>query len=102
MPTYDYQCLDCGHTFEAFQMMSDKPLRKCPECRGKIKRLLGTGAGLIFKGSGFYETDYKRTATSSSAAAASNGTSNDKTKAADSKKDSSSSTSSKTKTGGDS
>jgi putative FmdB family regulatory protein len=66
MPTYDYQCLECGHTFDAFQMMKDKPLRKCPECNGKVKRLLGTGAGLIFKGSGFYETDYKRTSTASS------------------------------------
>jgi len=67
MPTYDYQCLECGHSFEEFQMMSDKPLRKCPECKGKVKRLLGTGAGVIFKGSGFYETDYKRTSTASTA-----------------------------------
>ena len=66
MPTYEYKCLECGHTFEEFQMMNDKPLRKCPECNGKVKRLLGTGAGVIFKGSGFYETDYKRTSTASS------------------------------------
>ena len=100
MPTYDYQCLACGHTFEAFQMMTDKPLRKCPVCQGKVKRLLGTGAGLIFKGSGFYETDYKRTSTASSAAASSDGPSNGKTNAVDAKKDSSSS--SQAKTDGDS
>ena len=60
MPTYDYRCLECGHPFEAFQSMTDKPLKKCPLCAGKVKRLIGTGAGVIFKGSGFYETDYKR------------------------------------------
>lgn len=60
MPTYDYQCQACGHEFEEFQMMSAKPLRKCPECKKlKLKRLIGTGAGVIFKGSGFYETDYR-------------------------------------------
>lgn len=96
MPTYDYQCLECGHTFEAFQMMSEKPLRKCPECRGKVKRLLGTGAGLIFKGSGFYETDYKRSSTASSAPASSNGASDVKPTSADTKKDSSASSPAKT------
>ena len=60
MPTYDYECKDCHHAFEVFQSMSAKPLRKCPECGGKVKRLIGTGAGIIFKGSSFYETDYKR------------------------------------------
>jgi putative FmdB family regulatory protein len=61
MPTYDYVCKECGHEFEYFQKMSDGVLRKCPECgRLKLKRLMGTGAGIIFKGSGFYETDYKR------------------------------------------
>lgn len=60
MPTYDYACQACGHAFEAFQSMSAKPLKKCPECgRLKLKRLIGTGAGIIFKGSGFYETDYR-------------------------------------------
>ena len=59
MPTYDYECQKCGHAFEAFQQMSAEPLKKCPECKGKVKRLLGTGAGLLFKGSGFYETDYR-------------------------------------------
>ncbi|HEU0208069.1 MAG TPA: zinc ribbon domain-containing protein [Candidatus Udaeobacter sp.] len=67
MPTYEYSCEKCGHTFEAFQSMRDEPFRECPKelCRlpkwghGKVKRLLGTGAGLIFKGSGFYSTDYR-------------------------------------------
>ena len=61
MPTYDYVCDECVHRFERFQRMSDGNLRKCPECgRLKLKRLMGSGAGVIFKGSGFYETDYKR------------------------------------------
>lgn len=61
MPTYEYECEACGHDFEEFQYMSDKPLRKCPECgKMKLHRLIGAGAGIIFKGSGFYETDYKR------------------------------------------
>ena len=60
MPTYEYECQRCGHTFERFQSITEEKLKRCPECRGKLKRLLGTGAGIIFKGSGFYETDYKR------------------------------------------
>lgn len=60
MPTYEYECRDCGYTFEKFQQMSDKRLKKCPECGGELKRLIGTGAGIIFRGSGFYETDYRR------------------------------------------
>ena len=60
MPTYDYVCEACGHELEAFQRISDKSLRKCPECgKLKLKRLIGAGAGLIFKGSGFYTTDYR-------------------------------------------
>jgi len=58
MPTYDYQCDDCGHRFEHFQKMSDAPLRSCPECGGEVHRLIGTGAAIIFKGSGFHATDY--------------------------------------------
>lgn len=60
MPTYEYACPKCGHNFEQFQSMRDEPLKKCPKC-GKtgVKRLIGGGAGLIFKGSGFYITDYK-------------------------------------------
>ena len=67
MPTYEYSCEKCGKGFEAFQSMRDDPFRECPKelCRqkkwghGKVKRLVGTGAGLIFKGSGFYITDYR-------------------------------------------
>lgn len=67
MPTYDYSCEKCGGTFEVVQSMRDAPLKECPKelCRqkkwghGKVKRLIGTGAGLIFKGSGFYITDYR-------------------------------------------
>jgi len=59
MPTYDYQCDDCGHRFEHFQQMSDAPLKTCPECGGKLTRLIGTGAAVIFKGSGFHSTDYR-------------------------------------------
>jgi putative FmdB family regulatory protein len=60
MPTYEYACKACGHQFEEFQSMSAKPLRKCPECgKQQLERLIGAGAGLIFKGGGFYETDYR-------------------------------------------
>ena len=60
MPTYEYQCDACDHEFELFQQMSDSVKRKCPECKKlKLKRLVGTGGAVIFKGSGFYETDYR-------------------------------------------
>ena len=61
MPTYEYECEKCGHRFETFQSMKDDPIKKCPEkgCKGKVRRLLGTGAGFNFKGSGFYITDYR-------------------------------------------
>lgn len=60
MPTYDYQCKSCGHLFELFQQMSDSVKKKCPECKQlQLKRLIGSGAGVVFKGSGFYETDYR-------------------------------------------
>jgi putative FmdB family regulatory protein len=61
MPTYEYACPKCGHEFEQFQSMRDEPLKKCPKCKkAGVKRLVGGGAGLIFKGSGFYITDYKK------------------------------------------
>lgn len=62
MPTYEYECKKCGHTFELFQSIKDEPRKTCikPKCRGRAKRLLGTGAGLLFKGSGFYITDYRK------------------------------------------
>ena len=60
MPTYDYVCDNCEHAFEEFQSITAKTLRKCPECKkSKLRRLIGAGAGVIFKGSGFYETDYR-------------------------------------------
>ncbi|MCM2276172.1 MAG: zinc ribbon domain-containing protein [Candidatus Didemnitutus sp.] len=61
MPTYEYVCTKCGHEMEAFQSMKDEPLKKCPACKKSgLKRKVGGGAGLIFKGSGFYITDYKK------------------------------------------
>lgn len=59
MPTYEYECEKCGHRFELFQQMSEARRKRCPKCRGKLRRLIGTGAGMIFKGSGFYTTDYR-------------------------------------------
>lgn len=60
MPTYDYRCESCGHQFEYIQSMTAAPLRNCPKCGGPVFRLIGAGAGLIFKGPGFYITDYKQ------------------------------------------
>jgi len=59
MPTYQYRCPECGHEFEEFQSMTEKAIEVCPKCGGKTKRLISGGAGIIFKGSGFYETDYR-------------------------------------------
>ena len=59
MPTYEYKCKICGHEFEAFQLMSDDPVDTCPVCKGSVEKLISGGAGLIFKGSGFYITDYR-------------------------------------------
>lgn len=60
MPTYDYQCDACGHTYELFQGINDPIVKKCPECgKNKLRRLFGTGAAIVFKGSGFYQTDYR-------------------------------------------
>lgn len=59
MPTYEYKCLDCGIQFDRFQSITEDPIQECPECSGQTKRLIGAGAGLIFKGSGFYITDYR-------------------------------------------
>lgn len=61
MPTYEYECIKCGERFEKFQSMKDEPLTVCPDkkCKGTLKRLIGKGAGFIFKGPGFYATDYR-------------------------------------------
>ena len=60
MPTYDYQCDACDHEFELFQRITEDPIKKCPECgKRKVRRLFGTGAAVMFKGSGFYQTDYR-------------------------------------------
>jgi putative FmdB family regulatory protein len=60
MPTYDYECDACGHEFELFQGINDPVQRKCPKCgKLKLRRLFGTGAAVVFKGSGFYQTDYR-------------------------------------------
>ena len=60
MPTYEYECETTGRRFELFQKMTDEPVKSCPECGGSARRLIGAGAGVIFKGSGFYATDYGR------------------------------------------
>jgi putative FmdB family regulatory protein len=61
MPTYQYECKNCGHTLEEFQSITEPPLLRCPNCHtDSLARILGSGAGLIFKGSGFYLTDYKK------------------------------------------
>lgn len=66
MPTYEYVCKKCHHRFEAFQSIASQPLTVCPACEGSLERLISGGSGLIFKGSGFYITDYKNTSSSSS------------------------------------
>ena len=68
MPTYEYKCDACGYAFERFQSITAAPVKKCPECgKNKVKRLIGVGAGLLFKGSGFYITDYRSEAYKSAA-----------------------------------
>jgi putative FmdB family regulatory protein len=72
MPTYEYECEACGHAFEMLQSMTDKKITKCPECKkNKLYRLIGRGSGVIFKGTGFYETDYKQKTASIPSSAAS-------------------------------
>ncbi len=84
MPTYEYKCNQCEHKFEEFQSITADPIKKCPECgKNKVKRLLGIGSAVIFKGSGFYETDYRSESYKKSAKA-------DAEKTAPAKKDSTS------------
>ena len=60
MPTYEYECTHCGHSFELFQKITDKPINKCPKCNKEVNRLIGSGSRIIFKGAGFYATDYRK------------------------------------------
>jgi putative FmdB family regulatory protein len=94
MPTYEYKCDACGNDFEELQGFSEEPLTKCPKCKKKkLRRLFGTGASIIFKGSGFYETDYRsesyksgaKAETDAAKPAEANGESKDGTKSAESK-----------------
>lgn len=73
MPTYEYECQECGHRFEAFQSMSDEPLTECEKCNGPVKRLIFGGTGVIFKGSGFYVNDSSKAGKQSTQAAKSEG-----------------------------
>ncbi len=59
MPTYQYECERCSHTFEQFQPITAQPLKNCPKCNGPLRRLIGQGGAIIFKGTGFYATDYR-------------------------------------------
>ncbi len=78
MPTYDYKCNSCSHTLEIFQSMTEKAKRKCPKCgKNTLERLIGTGAAVLFKGSGFYQTDYRPESYKKAAAAEQGSTSND-------------------------
>lgn len=103
MPTYEYVCDACGHEMEEFQSITAKPLKKCPECgKSKLRRLMGTGAGIIFKGSGFYETDYrsdsyKKAAKADSESGKSESKSSSESKKTETKSDSSTAKTSSTK-----
>ncbi len=65
MPTYEYECGNCGHRFDKFQSMSEDPLKICPKCGQPVRRLIGTGAGIVFKGAGFHANDYRRSSAAS-------------------------------------
>lgn len=101
MPTYDYRCEACRHELDAFQSITAEPLKTCPECgKDELRRLIGAGAGIIFKGSGFYETDYKRARTNGDKKS-DNGKS-DSSSSSESKSDAKSESTSKRKDGGSS
>jgi putative FmdB family regulatory protein len=90
MPTYEYECDACQHNFDEFQSFSDKPLKKCPKCgKSKLRRVFGAGAAIIFKGSGFYQTDYRSEAYKSAAKAEQESAKPADTKATESKGDTS-------------
>ncbi len=86
MPTYDYVCRECDYKFEEFQSMTDELLSNCPKCDGSVRRLIGGGTGLIFKGSGFYITDYKNSRGSADSQAKSSSTPKAKTETKSEKK----------------
>jgi putative FmdB family regulatory protein len=93
MPTYDYECDACDHKFELYQSITAEPEKKCPQCKKKkLRRLIGTGGAVVFKGSGFYQTDYRSESYKKSASAESK-SSESSSSASESKGDSSSSTS---------
>ena len=77
MPTYDYRCTKCNFEFERFQRITEDPVKKCPECNGPVKRLIGGGTGIIFKGSGFYVTDNKKSSITSTSVSNNNKKDND-------------------------
>src|SRR5262245_37250847 len=82
MPTYDYKCTACGHTFDELQSFSEPPLTKCPACKkNKLERLFGGGGAIIFKGAGFYETDYRRAGTNGNGKSEGDGGTKSETKA---------------------
>jgi putative FmdB family regulatory protein len=89
MPTYEYECKKCGLEFERFQRISEPPVKRCPTCKGAVRRKIGTGAGLLFKGSGFYITDYRsegyQKAAKADSGASSSGSSSPSTTAAPAK-----------------
>lgn len=99
MPTYEYECQKCGKIIEVLQSMTDPPLKRCKDskCRGKLNRLVGAGAGLIFKGSGFYITDYKNKASGHDEARKSDGEKKSSEKSSESKSESKSDSKSKSK-----
>src|SRR5690606_27451043 len=95
MPTYDYECDACGHTFDVFQSINDPKKKKCPQCgKTKLRRLFGAGSAVVFKGSGFYQTDYRSDSYKKAAAADKPASSGESSKSGDSKSSSSSSESS--------
>ena len=98
MPTYEYLCSNCDHEWEAYQAISAKPLRKCPRC-GKMKaeRLISSGGGIIFKGSGFYQTDYRSESYKEGASADRKAQESSKSESSKTKSDSSSSTKSESR-----
>src|SRR3954468_5292478 len=86
MPTYEYKCDACGHEFERFQPITSEPIKRCPQCgKAKVRRLISAGAGMIFKGSGFYITDYRDKSYTHKAKAEAGSTSSGENKSSESK-----------------